>query len=62
LWAATLDVADATSAASVFEELGELAAYLVILIGSLEFLHGWSRLPQTRRMDRPRRRRVTRAY
>jgi len=57
LWAATLDVAEASGPARVFEELGELAAYLVILIGSLEFLHGWSRLPQTRRMDRPRRRR-----
>ena len=28
----------------------------LILVGTLEFLYAWSRLPQTREMDRPRRR------
>jgi len=40
-----------------FEELSELGAYLVIAIGSIEFLYTWSRLPETRSMDRPSRKR-----
>lgn len=57
LWAATLDVPDPAGSARVFKELAEIGAYLIVLIGSLEFLHGWSRLPQTREMDRRRPRR-----
>ena len=57
LWEASLRPGDSRAAARTFEELAELGAYLLLLIGSLEFLYAWSRLPQTREMERPRRRR-----
>jgi hypothetical protein len=39
------------------EELFELGAYVMITMGSVEFLYAWSRLPRTRNLDaRPRRR------
>ena len=55
LWQLTLGDQYARAAMLAFEELAELGAYLVITIGTLEFLYAWSRLPQTREMDRPRR-------
>ncbi|MCP4002431.1 MAG: hypothetical protein GY727_16135 [Gammaproteobacteria bacterium] len=40
------------------EEFIELGAYIIITIGTIEFLYAWSRLPRTRNIDgRPRRRR-----
>jgi len=57
LWRAMLGDGYLREAKLAAEELMELGAYLVITVGSLEFLHGWSRLPKTRTMDRPRRRR-----
>lgn len=56
LWQAVLGDDYTRRAVRFFEEVTSLGAYLVILIGSLEFLYAWSRLPQTREMDRPRRR------
>lgn len=39
------------------EEFIELGAYMIITIGTIEFLYAWSRLPRTRNIDaRPRRR------
>jgi len=57
LWKTILGTGYTRSAVRLFAELASLGAYLVILVGSLEFLYAWSRLPQTREMDRPRRRR-----
>ncbi len=57
LWAATMGEHDQRAAMLAFEEMSELGGYLLIAIGSLEFLYAWSRLPKTREMDRPRRRR-----
>ena len=55
VWEATLGEDYVRAAVLAFEELSELGAYLVIALGSLEFLYTWSRLPETRRLDRPRR-------
>jgi hypothetical protein len=33
------------------EEFMELGGYLLIVIGTLEFLYGWSRLPETRTIE-----------
>lgn len=57
LWQTILGTGYTRRAVRLFEELASLGAYLMILVGSLEFLYAWSRLPQTREMDRPRRRR-----
>ena len=57
LWRAALGDDYTRAAVRFFAEVASLGAYLVILVGSLEFLYAWSRLPQTREMDRPRRRR-----
>lgn len=57
VWAPTLGDAYVRVALLGFEELSELGAYLVIAIGSVEFLYTWSRLPETRSMDRPSRKR-----
>lgn len=57
LWKTILGAGYTRSAVRLFAELASLGAYLVILVGSLEFMYAWSRLPQTREMDRPRRRR-----
>lgn len=57
LWQAALGDDYTRVAVRFFAEVASLGAYLVILVGSLEFLYAWSRLPQTREMDRPRRRR-----
>jgi hypothetical protein len=57
LWKPVLGAGNARHAVRFFGELASLGAYLMILVGSLEFLYAWSRLPQTREMDRPRRRR-----
>jgi hypothetical protein len=39
------------------EEFVELGAYLLITMGTIEFLYAWSRLPRTRNIEpRPRRR------
>lgn len=57
LWQAVLGDDYTRRATRFFAEVASLGAYLVILVGSLEFLYAWSRLPQTREMDRPRRRR-----
>ncbi|MDJ0927187.1 MAG: hypothetical protein QNJ73_05995 [Gammaproteobacteria bacterium] len=55
LWQLTLGDLYTRTAMLAFEELAELGAYIVIAIGTMEFLYAWSRLPQTREMDRPRR-------
>ena len=39
------------------EEIIELAGYMLIVIGSIDFLYSWSRLPKTRYMEAPTRRR-----
>jgi hypothetical protein len=57
LWQAVLGDDYIRSAKLAAEELLELGGYLVITIGSLEFLHGWSLLPKTRMIDYRRRRR-----
>lgn len=57
VWVPTLGDDYVRSALLGFEELSELGAYLVIAIGSIEFLYTWSRLPETRSMDRPSRKR-----
>jgi hypothetical protein len=56
LWMAILGDSYVRTARLAGEELMELSGYLVITIGSLEFLYAWSRLPHTRTIDRPRRR------
>jgi hypothetical protein len=55
LWQALMAERYSRAAKLAFEELSELGAYLMITIGCLEFLYAWSRLPQTRTIDRPRR-------
>lgn len=55
LWRALLAEDYSRSAKLAYEELTELGAYLLIGIGSLEFLYAWSRLPKTRSIDPPRR-------
>jgi len=55
VWLPTLGDDYVRTALLGFEELSELGAYLVIAIGSIEFLYTWSRLPETRSMDRPSR-------
>ena len=57
VWVPTLGDDYVRAALLGFEELSELGAYLVIAIGSVEFLYTWSRLPETRSMDRPSRKR-----
>lgn len=57
LWQAVLGSGYTRRTVRLLAEAASLGAYLVILVGSLEFLYAWSRLPQTREMDRPRRRR-----
>ena len=57
VWLPTLGDDYVRVALLAFEELSELGAYLVIAIGSVEFLYTWSRLPETRSMDRPSRKR-----
>ncbi len=57
LWQAIMGDAYARVAKMAAEELIELGAYLLIFIGSIEFLYTWVRLPETRSLDtRPRRR------
>jgi hypothetical protein len=58
LWQPLLETRYPRRTVRLLGEVATLGAYLVILVGSLEFLYAWSRLPQTREMDRPRRRRV----
>jgi hypothetical protein len=48
LWLAVMDDNYVRAAKIAAEELMELGAYLIILIGSIEFLYSWSRLPQTK--------------
>ncbi len=55
LWQATLGESYSVAAVIAFEELAELGGYLLLLVGSIEFLYTWSRLPKTRELDRPRR-------
>ena len=57
VWQPTLGAGYLRAAVLAFEELSELGAYLIIAIGSCEFLYTWSRLPETRTMDNPRVRR-----
>lgn len=56
LWESTLGDAYVRVAVLAFEELAELAAYLVILIGSLELLFAWSQLARVRDQRRRSRR------
>jgi hypothetical protein len=56
-WQASLGDDYSRNAVRGFQELASLGACLIVLVGSLEFLYAWSRLPHTREMDRPRRRR-----
>jgi hypothetical protein len=58
-WQASLGEDYSRNAVRLFRELASLGATMILLVGSLEFLYAWSRLPQTREMDRPRRRRGT---
>ena len=60
IWQASLGADYTREAVRTFRELATLGTYLIITVGSLEFLYAWSRLPQTREMDRPRRRRRAR--
>lgn len=60
LWKAVLGPGYTRRSVRLLAEVADLGAYLIILVGSLEFLYAWSRLPQTREMDRPRRRRRAR--
>ncbi len=60
LWSVVMDEHYVRAAKIAAEELMELGAYLVMLIGSIEFLYSWSRLPQTKLIGalskrRPRR-------
>jgi len=48
LWSAVMEDDYRQSVKVAAEELMELGAYLIILIGSVEFLYSWSRLPQTK--------------
>lgn len=59
-WEAILGATYTRRTVRLLSDVATLGAYLVILVGSLEFLYAWSRLPQTREMDRPRRRRAAR--
>ncbi|MCZ6516401.1 MAG: hypothetical protein O6763_02820 [Gammaproteobacteria bacterium] len=57
LWQAIMGDAYARVAKMAAEEFIELGGYLLIFIGSIEFLFTWVRLPETRSLDtRPRRR------
>lgn len=57
LWRAIMGDAYARVAKMAAEEFIELGGYLLIFIGSIEFLYTWVRLPETRSLDtRPRRR------
>lgn len=56
LWHTILPDEHVRAAQMAAQELMELSGYLIITIGSIEFLYGWSRLPETRTIDRPRRR------
>jgi hypothetical protein len=57
LWQAIMGDAYARVAKMAAEEFIELGGYLLIFIGSIEFLYTWVRLPETRSLDtRPRRR------
>lgn len=57
LWQAIMGDAYARVAKMAAEEFIELGGYLLIFIGSIEFLYTWARLPETRSLDtRPRRR------
>jgi len=40
----------------IVEEFMELGAYMLITVGSIEFLYAWSRLPRTRNLHKRRRR------
>lgn len=55
LWRALLGADYSRTAKLAYEELVELGGYLLIMVGSVEFLYAWSRLPQTRTIDPPRR-------
>ncbi len=48
LWSVVMDEYYLRAAKIAAEELMELGAYLIMLIGSVEFLYSWSRLPQTK--------------
>ena len=48
LWSAVMEEHYVRGAKIAAEELMELGAYLIILVGSIEFLYSWSRLPQTK--------------
>ena len=57
LWQAIMGDAYARVAKMAAEEFIELGGYLLIFIGSIEFLYTWVRLPETRSLNtRPRRR------
>ena len=58
LWQAIMGDAYARVAKMAAEEFIELGAYLLILIGSIEFLYTWAQLPETRDLDAHRRRRT----
>ena len=48
LWSVVMEGSYRQAVKVAVEELMELGAYLIILIGSVEFLYSWSRLPQTK--------------
>lgn len=57
LWQAIMGDAYARVAKMAAEEFIELGGYLLIFIGSIEFLYTWVRLPETRSLDTRARRR-----
>ncbi len=57
LWQAIMGDAYARVAKMAAEEFIELGGYLLIFIGSIEFLYIWARLPETRSLDTRARRR-----
>jgi hypothetical protein len=65
LWVAVMGDGYVRAAKIAAEELMELGAYLIMLVGSIEFLYSWSRLPQTKLIGalpkkRPRRKKAKR--
>jgi len=63
LWSQLMDETYVRAAKVAAEEFMELGSYLIMLVGSSEFLYSWSRLPQTRligALPKQRRRRKKR--
>lgn len=57
MWRTTLGPDYTRAAKLATEEFIELGGYLLIVIGTLEFLYAWSRLPETRTIEPAQKRR-----